>query len=363
MKIRGFRLHRLSVPLPRHYVSGMHDYRATENVLLELDAGDAIGHGHAFAFVPAHADAIRTLVSDLAETLVGRDVGDVRAIYAELLRRINFIGAGPGVMALAMIDTALWDILGQEAELPLYRLLGASRSEVPVYASGGWFTDSIEDMAQEARTFADQGFAGYKIKVGHDNWRLDVERVEYLLSAVGNRINVMIDANQAWSVQDSIARGRVFAELGVVWFEEPVSVHDVEGSARVAAALTIPLASGETVFTRHGFRPMIEQRAADVLMINVVRCGGPSEFLYVAAQAEAANLPVSSHTLTEISAHLMAAIPNATLVEYIPGWWDELFEGAPTIENGVVKLSDRPGLGFQFADRAIREYAVESGTT
>lgn len=354
-------MRRLSVPLPRHYVSGMHDYRATENVLLEFDAGEAIGHGHAFAFVPAHADAIGTLVADLAETLVGREVGDVRAIYAELLHRINFIGAGPGVMALAMIDTALWDLLGQEAGLPLYRLLGASRSEVPVYASGGWFTDSADDLVQEAHALADQGFAGYKIKVGHDDWRLDVERVEYLRSAIGDRIDVMVDANQAWSVQDSITRGRVFADLGVVWFEEPVSVHDVEGSARVAAALPIPLASGETVFTRHGFRPLIEQRAADVLMINVVRCGGPSEFLHVAAQAEAASMPVSSHTLTEISAHLMAAIPNATTVEYIPGWWDELFEDAPAIADGVVRLSDRPGLGFRFADRAIREYAVDVG--
>src|SRR3712207_4627944 len=120
----------------------MHDYRTTENVLLELDAGDAVGHGHAFAFVPAHDDAIRTLMAALADTLVGRDVSAVRAVYAELLRRINFVGAGPALMALAAIDTALWDLLAQEAGLPLYKLLGASRRELPVYASGGWFTDS-----------------------------------------------------------------------------------------------------------------------------------------------------------------------------------------------------------------------------
>jgi L-alanine-DL-glutamate epimerase-like enolase superfamily enzyme len=352
---------RLSVPLQRHYVSGIHDYRATENVLLELDAGDLVGRAHAFAFVPAHADAIRALMIDLAESLVGWDVTTNRDVYARLLRRINFIGAGVATIALGAIDTALWDLVAQHAGSPLHRMLGSTRSSLPVYASGGWFTYSKEELVDEALAFAEGGFVGYKIKVGHEDWQIDLERVEHVLGVIGDRIELMVDANQAWTVQQSIEAGQAFAELGVRWLEEPVPVHDVEGSAQVAAAVDLSLANGETVFTRHGFQPLIERRAADVLMINLLRCGGPSEFLHVAGEAAAHGLPVSSHTLTEVSAHVMAACANATTVEYIPGWWDVLFEDAPGISGGKIILADRPGLGFRFSEQAIRDYSVDGG--
>jgi L-alanine-DL-glutamate epimerase-like enolase superfamily enzyme len=227
---------------------------------------------------------------------------------------------------------------------------------LPVYASGGWWTYSKEELAEEGQQFAEQGFRGYKIKIGHADWREDIDRVEHLLGAVGDRIPVMVDANQAWSEQTAVEAGRVLESLGVSWFEEPVPAHDIEASARVAAALDVTLASGETVFSRHAFRPMIEGRAADVQMINVNRAGGPAEFLHVAALAETHGIPVSSHTYTEASAQLMLACPNALNVECIPGWWDGVFEGAPPIENGMVRPTDRPGLGFGFSEQAIRDH-------
>jgi mandelate racemase len=359
--VQSFRTHRVSLPLPRRYISGIHDYSTTENVLLELDVGDAIGIGHAFAFLPRQADAIRTIVVDLAETLVGQPVDRVRAVWTELWSRINFVGqSGVTVMALATIDTALWDLLAQRAGMPLYRMLGAVRSALPVYASGGWFTYSKEELVEEALAFAERGYAGYKIKIGRADWREDLDRIEYVLERVGDAIPLMVDANQAYSVEKAIAVGRELGSLGITWYEEPVVVQDVDGSARVTAAVDVQLATGETVFTRHGFQPWIDKRAADVLMPNVVRCGGPSQFLHVASLADAHRIPVSSHTYTEVSAHLMAACPNAGMVEYIPGWWDELFEDPPPIDAGVVQLADRPGLGFTFAEKALREYSTET---
>jgi L-alanine-DL-glutamate epimerase-like enolase superfamily enzyme len=360
MVVQGFRTHHLSIPLPRRYVSGIHDYETTENVLLELDVGDATGIGYAFAFLPRQAEAIRAMVVDLAETLVGRSVDDVRAVWGELWRRINFVGqSGVSTMALATVDMALWDLLAQRAGMPLYRMLGAVTDSLPVYASGGWHTYSPDELVEEAQALAEQGFADYKIKIGHADPRVDIERVEYLLDEMGNDLRLMVDANQAWTVEQATSTGRVLGELGVVWLEEPVAVQNVEGSARVAAELDVPLAAGETVFTRHGFRQMIEQRAADVLMPNVARCGGPSQFIQVATLADSYRLPISSHTYTEVSAHLMAACPNAGMVEYIPGWWDGLFEQPPRIRNGRIELPDRPGLGFAFSERALREHSVD----
>lgn len=364
MQLRGFQTHHLSIPLSRRYLSGIHDYRSTQNVVLELDAGDAVGVGYVFAFLPHHARGIRAIVTDLAETLLGRELDNVRAIWSELWRRINFVGqSGISVMALAAIDMALWDLLGKCANMPMYRMLGAVRESLPVYASGGWMTYSKPELAEEGRAFAEAGFAGYKIKIGHADPRTDLERIEHLASAVGGEIDVMVDVNQSWRVDQAIAIGRELEALGVAWFEEPVAADDLEGNARVCDALDITVASGESAFARDGFKRLIEGRAADVVMPNVARCGGPSQFMQVATLADARHLPVSSHTYTEVSAHLMAACPNAGLVEYIPGWWDDLFEEAPTVRNGAIALPDRPGLGLTFAERALHDFSVDAVAT
>lgn len=359
--VREARTHHLTLPLSRHYVSGIHDYRSTQDVLLELDVGDAIGVGYAFAFLPQHARGIRAVLHDFAEVLVGRSVANVRAIWGELLGRLDFIGqTGLGVIALAAVDMALWDLLGKRAEMPLYRLLGAVADSLPVYASGGWFTYEKDELVEEAHEFAAAGFSGYKIKIGHKDPRIDVDRVGHLVGAVGGEIDVMVDVNQAWSCEQAIAVGRELQELGVTWIEEPVAARDLEGSARVREALEARLAAGESVFTRDGFARLIDGRGADVLMPNVARCGGPSQFMQVATLAESRHLPISSHTFTEVSAHLMAACPNAGMVEYIPGWWDELFDEAPRVRDGVIAPGDAPGLGITFAERAIRDFSVDS---
>ena len=178
-------------------------------------------------------------------------------------------------------------------------------------------------------------------------------------SAAGGGLKVMVAANQAYSVSEAIAVGRELGELGVTWFEEPIAAEDVDGCARVTAAIDVPVASGESVFTRHGFLPLVERRAADVLMPDLMRAGGPTEFLQIAALGEAHAMPVSSHAFQEISAHLMAACPNAGLVEVIPGWSDGLFDTPPTIADGHIHLSERPGLGFKLAERAVSEFAID----
>jgi len=361
MVVQQFRTHHVSVPLTRRMINGTFEFDRVEHILLELDIGDAIGIGHAFAFERRQAEAIRMMVLDLAEALVGKPVEAVRAVWGVLWQRLNYIGhSGPPVMALSAVDTALWDLLAQRAGLPLFRLLGAARTSVPVYATGGWLTYSKEELVEEALGLGERGFAHYKMKVGHQDWRIDIDRVEHLFDALGGTMGVMVDANQAWSVPKAIAAGRELCELGVEWFEEPIAVEDLEGSARVAAAVDIPLAGGESLFTRHDFLRLIECRAADIAMPDLMRSGGPSEFMQIATLADAHDIPVSSHAFTEVSAHLMAACPNASLVERIPGWADDLFDSPPRIADGRIHLSEDPGLGFKFSERTLRDQAVDS---
>jgi L-alanine-DL-glutamate epimerase-like enolase superfamily enzyme len=359
--VRGFRTHHLSVPLREPLVNGTFAIAALEHVLLEIEVEGGTGIGYALAFERRQAEAIRVLVADLAETLVGTPVGAVRGVWKRLWTRIAYVGqAGPAVMALSAVDTALWDLLAQRAGLPLFRLLGAARSSLPVYVTGGWLGASEAELAAEARAVLERGIPRFKLKVGNRDWRVDVERVARLRAEVPG-LELMVDANQAWTAPQAIAAGRALAELGVTWLEEPVAVDDLAGGARVAAALELRVASGESLYTSREFKRLLEAGGADVLMPDLSRSGGPAEFLRIATLAEARGLPVSSHLFPEISAHLMAACPNATLVELVPEWSAGIFDRPPLVEAGRIHLPERPGLGFGFAERAIRDFAVEAG--
>lgn len=358
MRIERFHTYHLSFPLAASRRTGTHSFDAVDYVLLEVEAEGLTGIGYAWTLARRQAESIRAMMVDLAECVVGEDSGRVRGIWQDLWQRINFIGqAGPPVMALTALDTALWDLRSQEAGMPLYRMLGATRQEVPIYATGGWLSNSHDQLIEEGLALKAQGFGAFKIKVGHRDWRIDVERVRLLREAVGD-MRIMVDANQAWSVKDAIRAGEGFEEYGIDWLEEPVSVHDVAGTAEVAAAIGVPVASGETVFTRQGLLPLLEAHAGDVLVLHLLRSAGPTEFMQMASLADTYHRSFSTITFTEICAHLVAACPNGQYVEYLPGWAEWLFDGAPSIRNGYIKLTDKPGLGFAFSSEAKKRYGI-----
>ena len=362
--LREATVHRLSLPLGRSLVSGIHDFRSLETIVLDLRAGDVGGTGYAYAFRPREAEALGALVTDLAESLLGQDVDPIRGHWQALHQRINYIGqSGLAVMALAAVDTALWDIAAQLAGLPLYRMLGGVRDQVPAYLSGGWLSYPVGELVDDVISAREQGFRHYKMKVGSADWRADISRVEKVMAAAGGGVKLMVDANQAWDVGTAVRAGRALQSLGVDWLEEPVPAHDLAAHARVTATLDLRVATGETLFTRREFRPFIEDRAADVLMPDLMRCGGPSEFMSVTVLADSFGLPVSSHLFTEVSAHLIAASPNGTLAEYIPGWFDSLFSPALRFADGDLLLPSAAGLGLRPAERALHDYAVADPIT
>lgn len=350
--------HHISLPLERELRTAIHRIRSIENVLVEISADGLRGIGYAFTFNQAQANAVRHMVHDLAGLLAGTDERSIRAHFAAMTMQLNFTGdAGVGMLALSALDTALWDLHARRAGMPLFRLLGGDRTTLPVYATGGWTSYPVEQLVEEGVAYRDQGYRNYKIKIGMPDWRDDVERVHRLRSAVGDGLAIQVDANQAWNRVDALNAGRAFEEAGVYWYEEPVAAADIGGSAELARVLDVPIATGETVHGLHGFRPLVEGGAADVLMPDVMRVGGVTGFLDVAGFAAAHHQIVSSHTFTEVSAHIMASVPNGTLVEYIPGWWDRMFADAPVVRDGDIHLSERPGLGFTFADDAVKEFA------
>ena len=357
MKIARVRPHLLSLPLPRPVKTSAHDIRTVDTVLVEMETdGGAVGSGYCFAFGPKRAQALNVLVEDLLPLYEGQDPAAPRALFDRAWRAINFLGhAGLAVMALAALDTACWDLAAQGAGLPLYKFLGGGRDRIPTYASSGlWLDYSIDELMLEARRFLSQGHTAMKMRLGRSP-REDVERVRRLREALGPDVKLLADVNQGWDEATAIRVGRELEPFNLYWLEEPLPYEDLEGCARVAAALTMPIATGETDYGSVGMKRHLEVRAADILMPDLQRMGGVTEFMKAAALCDAFHTPISSHLFMEASCHLLAAASNGLILEHMD-WWQELFEEALQLKEGQVLLPNKPGIGLGVNRKALERF-------
>lgn len=358
-RIEEIAIRRVAMPLDEPIRSGIHEIAAIHTMIVEARAGEETGIGYAFAFSRNEVAAIAAIGEDLAAELTAAPPRGVRAHWSAMWDHLNFIGhEGPGVMAMAAIDTALWDLLARRAGLPLYRLLGAADPVTDVYAAGGWLSWSVERVIEEARSYERAGYRAYKMRVGSPDWRQDVERVRAVRAALGETVGLMIDVNQAWSVDTALAAGEALEDLGLLWIEEPVDAQDMRGQARLARELRTPVAAGETLWGRRGFTALLEAGGVDVVQLDLMRCGGITPFLAIAAQVEASGSPVTSHLFTPISAHLLAATSRAYMAEHLPSWFDPIFEGGPRIVDGRLAPSEEPGLGLTLSAAALERWEV-----
>ena len=359
MKIIDIVVHRLSVPLPRPVRTARHNHAHADTVVVEM-RGDTglVGSGYCFAFGARKAAALAALVEDFADLYRGQPAAP-QARFAEAWRGMHFIGhTGLALMALSALDTACWDLASRAANQPLFRHLGGDKTRVPTYASSGlWIDESLEDLLREAEDFRAQGHRAMKMRVGRTDPEEDVERVRILRDALGGDAALLADVNQGWDEPTAIRIGRRLEAHGLYWLEEPLPYEDLEGCARVAAALDMRIATGETDYGSLAMKRHLEARAADVLMPDLQRMGGPSEFMRAAALCQAWHQPVSSHLFTEASAHLLAAAPNALILEHME-WWQDLFTEPLRIDGGCVVLSEKPGIGVELSQSALKRFRV-----
>ena len=322
-------------------------------VTLRTDQGIA-GENLIFTLNDRRTKVLRQMVDDLADVIVGHDAGHIAGFWARAWESINFLGhSGVSVVGISAIDGALWDAAGKAAGLPLYRMLGGARDRVPAYHSGGlWLSLSTDELVEQAGAFVAQGFRAVKMRLGMPEPAADIARVRAVREAIGPGIKLMADANQGLNEAQAIRLGRQLEQFDLTWFEEPLPAWDLDGLARVAASLDTPIASGETEYTRYGFRRMIELRSADILMPDLQRVGGLSEFIRVGHMAEAHDIAVSSHLFPETSIQALGALSNAIYLEYMP-WFSELYNEQLAFENGDALVPERPGWGFTFNADAI----------
>jgi L-alanine-DL-glutamate epimerase-like enolase superfamily enzyme len=358
MKITKLRTLPVQVPLAKPIRTSIHHIASAGCLLvfLETDRG-IVGESLLFTLNGRRLRLLDEMVRSLEPLVVGSDPDFVERFWSAAWSDTNFIGqSGVPVFGIAAIDGALWDIKGKEAGKPIYRLLGAYRNRIPAYASGGlWLSQSIDELVADAEAFRRAGFRAMKMRLGSAKPADDVERVRAVRAAIGSDIALMADANQSLDVARAIRLGRLLEEFDLAWFEEPLPAYDHEGEAKIAAALDTPIASGETEYTRYGFRRMLELESADVLMPDLERVGGVSEFVKVAHMARAFDVPVSSHIFSEMSLQILGALGNASWLEHMP-WFEPLYGEKIPLENGDAVVPDKPGWGFSFDMKAAERF-------
>lgn len=323
-------------------------------VSVRTDAG-ITGENLLFTLNGRRTKVLRQMVDELADLVIGRDAGHIADFWARAWKDINFLGhKGVPVFGISALDGALWDALGKASGLPLYRLLGGAKTVVPAYQSGGlWLSSSTGELVAEAERFIAQGFKAMKMRLGSPDPKADIARVKAVRDAIGPHIKLMADANQGLNEAQAIRFGRMLEPFDLTWFEEPLPAWDLEGLARVSAALDTPIASGETEYTRYGFRRMLELRSADILMPDLQRVGGVSEFMRVGHMAESHDVPVSSHLFPETSIQVLGALANAIYLEYMP-WFSKLYQEELAFKDGNAIVPERPGWGFTFNHDYVR---------
>jgi len=360
VKITALRTEIVRLPLPRPILAALLEIRTVDAVLVFIDTDEGVtGEGLCCTFNGTRLEVLRDMVRSFEPLLIGLDPTMAAAFYKRAWSDIAFFGhAGMTIAGLAGVDTALWDLRGRAAGLNVSRLIGAAATAVPVYASGGlWLASSIDELQREAADFLARGFRAIKMRVDSRPVAQTIERVRAVREAIGPDVQLMADANQALSVPEAIRLGRALEEVGLAWFEEPIPYWNHAGEAEIAAALDTPIASGETEYTSRGMLTMLQMKSADVLMPDLQRMGGPTEFIRAGHLAAAFDVKLSSHLYSEMSLALLAAAPNAYILEHMP-WFEPIYAERIELDGeGRAIVPDRPGWGFSFDLDAVRRHA------
>jgi L-alanine-DL-glutamate epimerase-like enolase superfamily enzyme len=323
------------------------------------DADGAVGMGYSYTIGTGGSSVLALLNDHLCPLLIGREAWDIEAIWRALFfhTHATTVGALTSI-ALAAIDTALWDLKCRKAGQPLWRMAGGAQRSIPLYSTeGGWLHIAPEALVDDALAVKERGFSGTKIKIGRPHVAEDVARLSAVREAVGPAFEIMTDANQGFNLSEAVRRARHYEALDIAWFEEPIHADDVGAHAALARSTTVPIAVGESLYSISQFKDYLAQGACSIVQVDVGRIGGITPWLKVAHMAEAHNVAVCPHFLMELHVALAAAVPNGRYVEYIPQL-DDITLSRMTVRDGRAMPSDEPGLGIEWDHAAIERLAI-----
>jgi L-alanine-DL-glutamate epimerase-like enolase superfamily enzyme len=330
----------------------------TTAVVVELRASGV--HGLGYSYVTAAAAKV---IAELLEPCVrGADPFAIPMLHARMVQAVRNHGReGVCACAIAAVDTALWDLRARLLDVPLSRLLGIARNDVPAYASGGFTSTPLDELAREIEAYVTAGHHRIKIKIGQPVASA-LERARIAREAAGPTIELMVVGNGAYTVKEALALLPRLEELGVGYFEEPVSSDDLEGLHLIRERSQLAVAAGEYGYDAMYVRHMLETNAVDIMQADATRCLGITGFMQADALCDAFGRPLSAHCAPALHVHAGRAALRLVHIEH---FFDHvrvealLFEGAPTVENGCLVADwDAPGLGLSLRSTEAERFAA-----
>lgn len=369
MKINSIEINLYRKKHEKPILNGKYIYEATDLVTCKVNTDEGIsGIGWTY-------DRSKVITGNslrrMSEIVIGEDPFNVERIWSYLYLPKVFGRKGFAVRAMSCIDIACWDIMGKVSNRPLYQLLGGYREEVPVYVAAGYYGDgkTIEELKDEMKGKVEQyeGVKAVKIKIGRLSVKEDTKRIAAVREGVGDEVDILVDANNAYSRIDGLRMGKVLDDYNIFWFEEPYAPDDLAGAAELSSKIVTPIAAGENEYTCYGFRDMIDQKAVDIVNANPQILGGITQWKKIADYAYANHIPIAPHGDQEINMHLVAAVSNGLIVEYYDtttnALRDKMFKEKVVLnKNGTLSPSKKPGLGVEMDFEALEPYKVESYT-
>lgn len=358
LKIRRVDVRPVLVPMwrPLQTSSGLVDRAPL--VLIDIETGAGItGRAYLFAIGRHNLSPMVELVRAMGEFLTGDLVAPFE-IEKKLRARYALLGVHNIVLfAMAGIDMAAWDALGQAVGQPVARLLGGVPRPVRAYNSNGLGIMALSKLVDEARELVDEGFDAVKLRLGRPDAAGDMAAIHAVKKAIGPKVTLMCDFNQALTVTEAIRRGRMIdQEGGIYWIEEPVRADDFAGCARVAAEVATPIQIGENFMGPEQMAQALQAHSCDYVMPDLQRIGGVTGWMRAAALAQSAGVDMSSHLFPEVSAQLLAVTPTCHWLEYVE-WASPVLKNPIAQKGGLVPPSERPGLGMEWDEKAVKKYA------
>jgi len=338
------------IPVETERTDAMQSFLKQETIFVRIRTASGLeGVGYSYTIGTGGPAVLSLLRTSLLEPLLGLDAMRPEAVWQTLYSATRATSVGViTALALAAVDSAVWDARCKASGLPLWVAAGGARPSIPLYdTEGGWMHFSTQQLVDQAVASQARGMRGVKVKVGKPRAHEDFERLAAVREAVGDDMDIMVDANQSMTAAEAIRRAALFEPLGLFWFEEPLPAEDMAGHRALARSTSIPVAVGESMYSVGQFREYLQAQAASIVQVDVARIGGITPWLKVAHLAEAFNVKVAPHFLMELHVSLTCAVPNSLYLEHIPQL-RAVTRREMTIVDGQAVPSAEPGLGIDW---------------
>src|SRR4051812_2544189 len=361
MKITDVTTETYSWPRHKPISNGLHTYTHSGLGLVKIHTDEGtLGVG-----VGSTGAIARATIEHIAPLLIGEDPIDVERLWHKMWVPKLIGRRGLTTRAISGIDIALWDLRAKVAGMPLYKMLGGFRNRMPTYVTGGYYVqgEGLKELQQEMQDSVEMGARAVKMKIGAVPIREDVERIKAVREVIGPDVKLLVDANCAYKAYEAVQLARRAEEYDVFWFEEPVAPDDYEGFKRLAQMSSIPIATGENEYTRYGFRDLIATGAVPILNADAKVLGGITEFMKVAALAQAHDLMIAPHGSQDIHIHLVSAISNGLILEYYRDSTDpmhgKIYHTTLRLnDDGTVSPPEVPGIGVDPNYEFLQQFRV-----